>query len=223
MTKRQYMTKLLLFVACTVAVLTGCVRRDEPELVGLQQERTDTSEKISAGTSSISASSLSGSTKLKEVQEAAQGTITVYVCGAVQNPGVYDLEDGARICDAVEAAGGFSDNADPSYLNQAEYAQDAQKLEVPTLEEAQKLREETSVQEAAGTAGDNTGTGDGKVSINDADVTGLMQLPGIGEGKAKAIIEYREKNGRFKNLEDLMQVPGIKQASFDKLKDSIKL
>lgn len=235
MTKKQYMTKLLLFVACTMFVLTGCVRRDEPELVSLQEGKAAASGEASAGTSSVSESvsgsesiSESGQRTAKEAEKTAgkaDGTVTVFVCGAVESPGVYVLPDGSRICDAVEAAGGFLEDADPSYLNQAEYVQDAQKLEIPTSEEAQELREQGASEDSQDSAvpEDNKQSGDGKVSINDAGVTELMQLPGIGEGKAKAIIEYREKNGRFGSLEDLMKVPGIKQASFDKLRDSIKL
>lgn len=220
MTKKQYMTKLLLFVACTMFVLAGCVRRDEPELVSLQEGKAAASGEASAGTSSVS--EISEMKTTEEAKAKTDSTITVFVCGAVQSPGVYVLADGSRVCDAVEAAGGLSENADPSYLNQAEYVQDAQKLEVPTLEEAVKLREQAPAQES-GASGDGQQSGDGKVSINDAGVTELMQLPGIGEGKAKAIVEYREKNGRFGSLEDLMKVPGIKQASFDRLRDSIKL
>lgn len=198
-------------------VLAGCVRRDEPELVSLQEEKAAASVEASAGTSSVSETE-----KNEETEAGTDSAITVFICGAVQNPGVYVLADGSRVCDAVEAAGGFSEHADSSYINQAEYVEDAQKLEIPTREEAAKLREQMPLQEASA-SGDGQQSGDGKVSINDAGVTELMQLPGIGEGKAKAIIEYREKNGRFGSLEDLMKVPGIKQASFDKLRDSIKL
>lgn len=221
MTTRQYMTKLLLFVACTMTVLSGCVRREQPELVDLKEE-TSAPADASAGTSSVSTPKKSESFADTESAGGETGsTVTVYVCGAVKSPGVYVLDEGARICDAVEAAGGFEDNADESYVNQAQYVSDAQKVEIPTKEEAAQLREQNPAREETKTAGG--GQEDEKVSINDADVTELMSLPGIGESKAKAIVTYREKNGRFQSLEDLMKVPGIKQASFDKLKDSIRL
>ncbi len=131
----------------------------------------------------------------------------VYVCGCVENPGVYSLEEGARICDALELAGGVSKEGKPETLHQAEPLADGQTIYVPSKFEVV----------------DTTSEEDGLVDINKADKAGLMTLPGIGESKAEVILQYREEHGAFQSIEDLMQIPGIKEGVFDKIKDSIKV
>lgn len=172
--------------------------------------------------------------------------MTVHVCGAVRQEGVYTLPAGSRIRDAVEAAGGFDETADTAYVNLAAELQDAWQIRIPTEEEAAALRggaDPTAVYGAgsaaagavpsgvygAGSAAAGTGTGaeqaapatPGKVNLNTASKEELMQIPGIGEKKAQSILDYRQQSGGFEKIEDLMKVPGIKDASFQKLKDYI--
>ena len=138
----------------------------------------------------------------------------VHVCGEVMRPGVYELEAGSRIYEAVELAGGFTQEAAASYLNLAQEIADGMKIEVPSEADLEKLPETP-----AGTAG--AVPDDGKVNINTADKASLMTLKGIGEAKAEDIISYRDSNGPFGSIEDIMKVPGIKNAAFEKIKDDI--
>lgn len=157
----------------------------------------------------------------------------VYVCGQVVNPGVYRLEEGMRIFEAVELAGGFTGDARPEYLNLAEPVFDGMKILVP--DEAQvsdpSWNGQTGSPGAGRSPGGQTGVysqSDGtvpvkKVNINSASKEELMILTGIGESRAADIIRYRTEEGAFSRIEDIMKVPGIKEASFRKLKDQIEV
>lgn len=132
--------------------------------------------------------------------------ICVYVCGAVNAPGVYTLPAGSRVYEAVRMAGGLSDEADERAVNQAELLTDGRQVTIPTKAEVLKGEE--------GAAG-------GPVNINTAGVSELMRLSGVGESRAKDIIAYRKEHGAFSVPEDIMKVPGIKEAVFEKIKDDI--
>lgn len=138
--------------------------------------------------------------------------IYVYVCGEVMSPGVYALTEGSRIYEAVEAAGGFTDEAAEQSLNLAAMVSDGMQITVYSMKEAETLQES-----AAG----KTGAAGSFVNLNTATKEELMTLKGIGEAKAEDILRYREKSGGFKRIEDIMKVPGIKDAGFQKIKDSI--
>lgn len=136
--------------------------------------------------------------------QTEKSTVCVYVCGCVSNPGVYELVTQSRICDAIDAAGGFLSDAAMESVNLAEYVEDGQQITVLSVEDYQVGQVEN-----------------GLVNINKASVEELMTLPGIGEAKAKAIVSYRESNGNFKTIEDIMNVSGIKEGAFSKIKDMI--
>lgn len=139
--------------------------------------------------------------------------ICVDVSGCVVNPGVYMMPEGSRVYEAVEYAGGFLPEADKAYLNLAAVVIDGQKLLVLSKEEAataSKSQWQSSENETSG-----------KVNINTATKEELMTLSGIGESRAKSIINYRESHGGFSAIEDIMNVSGIKEAAFEKIKDSI--
>lgn len=142
--------------------------------------------------------------------------ICVFVCGQVAEPGVYELAAGSRIYQAVEASGGMLETADPSYVNQAELLEDGQRIYIPSEEEVSSGQ----LKEAEDSSGEK-GSGDGRVNINTAGKEELMTLTGIGEKKAEAIIQYREANGGFQTLEELMQVAGIKEGTYEKIKEDI--
>ncbi len=151
----------------------------------------------------------------------------VYVCGAVREPGVYPMYEGMRVFEAVRLAGGFAQNADQEWLNQAETVQDGQRLCVYTLEETAQLRL-IQADGGIGAFGDSPavgnsspGSGDGKVNLNTADSETLKTLPGIGDAKAEAIIQYRQENGAFSVIEEIQNISGIKNAVFAKIKDLI--
>ncbi len=164
--------------------------------------------------------------------------IYVHVCGAVAKPGVYGMPEGSRFYEAVEAAGGFSEDACQDYLNMAALLADGSRLEIPTL---QVIRERETAEYKSGQSGESgketehhyytvpeapaaekesaESAGGGLVNINTADMAGLCALPGIGEGRAKAIIEYREKQGGFQKKEDIMQVSGIGEKMYARMEE----
>ncbi len=147
-------------------------------------------------------------TETEVIAETEAVQIFVYVCGAVEHPDVYALPSGARANEAIEAAGGMTQEAEPSALNLAKVLGDGEKLYVPS----------------AGEAGEgNMPADDGRVDLNTADAAALQTLPGIGQAKAAAIIAYREKEGPFADIEDLLKVPGIKEGTFSGLKDLVKI
>lgn len=145
--------------------------------------------------------------------------IKVYVCGAVQRPDVYEISADSRIVDAVSAAGGFAIDAYPEAMNLAETVSDGSRIYVPTKEEVDALAVVYS--DTGSGSGDTTSDSTDRVNINTATLEELTTLPGIGDTRARAIIDYREQNGAFGNIEDIMQVTGIKEKSFSKIKDSI--
>ena len=137
--------------------------------------------------------------------------VYVYVTGAVANPGVYSLDEGLRVCDAVEAAGGLTEDADASTVNLARVLSDGEHIALPT-----KAEVETAL--AQGSAG---GAAVASSLVNTADASALETLSGVGSATAQAIISDREQNGPFSTIEDLMRVDGIGEKKFAKLKDSI--
>lgn len=134
--------------------------------------------------------------------------IMVHLCGFVVSPGVYEVPEGSRVYEVIELAGGFLTGAAESYLNLAEIVTDGQKLVVPSLDEVESDR----YGEIA------AGKEDGLININTADKKLLMTLPGIGEARAEAIIAWRTENGDFQTKEEIMQVSGIKEAAYEKIK-----
>lgn len=152
--------------------------------------------------------------KTAQMADTQNSVCYVYVCGAVGNPGVYPLPSGSRVYEAIEAAGGLLEEAGADCVNQAEPVSDGQMIKVLTAEEAEK--------NAADTARTNTPeASDGRVNINTAVAAELMTLPGVGESKAESIISYREENGGFDKIEDIMNITGIKEGVFEKIKDDI--
>lgn len=140
----------------------------------------------------------------------------VYVCGAVNAPGVYPIEENMRVFEAVALAGGFTEQADTQWVNQAEAVEDGQKLYIYTKEETCQMESEAAVQSRS--SGESS---DGRININEASKDLLMTLPGIGESKADAVIQYRSEHGAFGSIEEIQNVPGIKNAVFQNIKDHI--
>ena len=151
----------------------------------------------------------------------SQSTIFVHVCGKVNDPAVYEFENGARVVEAIEKAGGFMENAATDYLNLAKVLTDGEKIYVPDKEEALGLNP-VNVDTAQGNVADAKDTNT-KVNINTASKEELLSLKGIGDSRAEDIINYRTENGKFAAIEDIMKVPGIKQGAFNKIKDNIML
>lgn len=165
-----------------------------------------------------------------DVQNSDLKLIYVHICGAVKNPAVYSLSEGARVCDAIAMAGGFTENAADDYVNQARFLTDGERVYIPKKDELSDL---STSQYAAGqpvSSSDGSQGGSGvqagsteklPVNINTAGVSELTSLPGIGESRAESIIAYRESHGAFSRIEDIMQISGIKGAAYEKIKDRI--
>lgn len=171
-----------------------------------------------------------------EAETAPIKTMWIHVCGEVGAPGVYELAEGSRVCQAVEAAGGFTEAAQQDYLNMAQELFDGMKVEIPDRETARRLKEQKVSPQlltpgkaeggkpgAGSPAGGQSGFGTAppKVNINTASKEELMTLRGVGGSRAEDIIAYREARGAFKRIEDIMKVSGIKEAMFEKIKESI--
>ena len=145
-------------------------------------------------------------------QEAAPAQIFVYVCGAVNQPGVYEMLEGDRIFAAIELAAGFTVEAHQQSINLADKVTDGLQVMVPTKAEAAMQPVQAMV--------DSSGKQD-LININTADATRLQELSGIGEAKAKAILAHREQNGLFNSIEDIKAVSGIGEKLYEKIKENI--
>lgn len=148
-----------------------------------------------------------------ETPTSAPETIVVSVAGAVNEPGIVELESGARVADAIEAAGGLTDGADPGFLNLARVVADGDLVAVPDAAAA-----------GAPAPGDAGGAAaGGLVNINVAGVAELDALNGIGPVLAERIIEYREANGSFGSVDELSEVSGIGSALLEQLREQVTL
>lgn len=143
-------------------------------------------------------------------ENTVQAMVKVFVCGAVKYPSLYEIPEDSRVFDAVQAAGGLSDDANPDYVNQAAFVEDGQRIYIPRMGE--------KLEPLEGSVGQMS---DGRVNLNTADLNTLMTLPGIGENKAKKILEYRNKMGRFSTIEEIMNVTGIGESIYQSLQDVI--
>lgn len=148
-------------------------------------------------------------------EEAVMQQLFVEIKGAVMYPGVYELERDQRIKDVVQLAGGYTENADTQFINHAQKVQDEMVIYIPIMGE--QLEEGASSLLTLPTETNK----EQKININKADVATLATLPGIGPSKAQSILTYREENGQFQIIDDLKNVSGIGDKTFEKLKDAI--
>ena len=166
--------------------------------------------------SAVSKDSSSEKEVKKEEKEESpeQDLITVDVKGAVKSPGIYDLPVGSRVHDAVQKAGGLTDEADSKSLNLAQKISDEALVYVPT-----KGEEAASQQAASGTSPSTSK--EKKVNLNKASLEELKQVKGLGGKRAQDIIDHREANGKFKSVDELKKVSGIGAKTIEKLKDYV--
>ncbi len=237
--EKERKKKLIIFCFLVPALtcLFGCTKREQLTIMTKEQETQETQkteedrsvidkqagryEGMSENTpEDMSASA--GQPQESAPEPQTEQTIFVHVCGAVRTPGVYELKSGSRVYEAVEAAGGFTDDAEENYVNQAQILSDGIKLMIPTAEEALAMPEGgMDTQTEAGTAGQPAD--DGRVNINTASEQELCTIPGIGATRAAAIVRYRQEHGNFDSVEDIMKVTGIKEGTYEKIKDNIKV
>ena len=171
---------------------------------------------LQAEVSAVSKDSSSEKEVKKEEKEesAEQDLITVDVKGAVKSPGIYDLPVGSRVHDAVQKAGGLTEEADSKSLNLAQKVSDEALVYVPT-----KGEEAASQQAASGTT--PSSSKEKKVNLNKASLEELKQVKGLGGKRAQDIIDHREANGKFKSVDELKKVSGIGAKTIEKLKDYV--
>ena len=160
---------------------------------------------------------LSESIEISDTEDK-NDTIYVQVCGMVRSPGVYELKTGDRVYMAIEKAGGLSQDAAADAVNQAEVLTDGQMVRIPDKKEWEELKLTGNAAEVL----QESGPDDGLIDINSADEAMLTTLPGIGEAKARSIIEYRNSNGSFKRIEDIKNVSGIGNGLYEKIRDRIR-
>ena len=155
--------------------------------------------------------------EVEPIPNTLQTKIFVDVKGAVTSPGVYEAFDGERVLNLVERAGGLLESADKNNINFAMKVVDEMVLYIPVVGEQNSSLTDLG---AVGSLQEETTT-DGKINLNSATELDLQTLPGIGPSKAAAIMEYRDTNGPFKSVEDLMEISGIGEKTFEKLKEHI--
>ena len=240
---------MALLVIWAIVCLTGCTRREDAFL----EEITSDSEDIediegTEGMGNADGTETAGEKQPEEKQSeentilpAAQISQTIFVdiCGAVANPGVYELDEGSRIFQAVDAAGGYLPEAAQNYLNKARSLMDGQQIYVPTEEEiaehleaiaakapealqGSESQDAGNVERPESSTAEESGS-DLVINLNTADTSQLCTLSGIGQSKAEAIIAYREEHGGFTSVEEIMNVEGIKEGTFSKIKDKISV
>lgn len=227
--RKKRMMAMTFAALLAFAVLSGCGSREDAltlEEVRTQEaspEENQSEDNQSDGdVSEEQEESRSGEEASAFRKEQEEGEpLCVFVCGQVAEPGVYELPAGSRIYQAVEEAGGMLETADETYVNQAQYLEDGQRIYIPSVEEVASGLTEAYEGDASGQTDD--AEADGRVNINTASKEELMTLTGIGEKKAEAIIQYREASGGFQTVEELMQVEGIKEGTFEKIKEDIKV
>lgn len=224
----------VLVIAVAAAALVGAASSDGLTILAADEESEDEEELAEEPEDE------SGDSDADEAESAEDdsgtdageepSTIVVYVCGAVVSPGVFELEEGARIQDAILAAGGFSDDAATESLNLASLVEDGEQIDVPTLEELEEAEaagiELTTTTTSSSTSdsssdGSSDSSSTGLININTATAEELEELPGIGEVTAANIVADREENGPFSSIEDITRVSGIGDAKYAAIADLI--
>ena len=221
MTKTHQWMLFFLFLFFASAVL-ACTKETE-KLVFYQttqiQKMDDSKEDTQFLQEEVQISQVSESS-LHETTQAVE-TIAVYLCGEVCNPGVYVLQAGSRLYQAVEEAGGLTANARAEAVNLARILLDSEQIYIPNIAESIDQIEKETQNVISPAAVVSPASSDNLLNINQASESELMQLPGIGQVKAAAIVTYRNSNGPFSSIEEIKNVPGIKEAAFEKIKGMI--
>lgn len=206
---QKYKYRLKNFAGClmlTVLLLCGCTGGNDLEIVTASEEVQEPAQ-------------ISGASE--------ETTVYVQVTGAVKYPGVYELPEGSRVFEAIEKAGGMTDDARAESINQALEVSDGQLIVLYTQQEWQQMQAGTmNGSEDLAAAQDvlsESAADDGRININTASAEQLCTISGIGESRAQSIITYREQNGAFESIEEIKKVSGIKDGLFQKIKDKIKV
>lgn len=220
---------VLLIVALISAVIVSAVGHQAGRHIIAPAAATDAATigpGVAGAAPGASGEGASGQGAAGQGGDAAGAIIFVHVLGAVRRSGLFELREGARVMDAVAAAGGLTETADPAGVNLARPVTDGEQLYLPALGEAQPGAPPGLPAGGAGGGGASGGAAGGavagvKVNLNMAAAPELESLPRIGPAMAQRIIDYREANGRFTSVEELRNVTGIGEKTFDGLKDLV--
>lgn len=203
---KKELGKVLAGVLSCCMLLNGCESVAQDEIAwSLEEEEVALSESLEEKNAETECMTITQET-----------VIYVYVCGAVENPGVYEIPEGSRLFELIDSAGGMLENADVTSQNLARVVQDGEQIQILTKEETKELKA-SGVSVVTGNAAKKQNL----VNINTASVQELTTLTGIGESRALAIIAYREENGLFQNIDGIKKVAGIKEGLFEKIKNQI--
>lgn len=207
-----YVTKMqissIFILLSFVFFVSGCTKKTE--------ETADWIPYVEETTKELSVDSLEA-TSMETV--SVEEKYFVHVCGAIEKPGVYEMPKKSRIFEVIEKAGGFTKEADEEFINLAEEIRDGSRIIIPTKEETSKLDQEANKQ--YGIVSDREEDASALIDLNTADKEVLCSLPGVGDAKAEAIILYRKEHGEFHSIDEIMQIAGIKESLFYKIKDKI--
>lgn len=206
---------LFLAVVSTAFLLCGCTSGNDVYLETASDSVTEQEE-----TENQTEQTETKNEDLNIIQETNTGGLCyVHLCGAVEHPGIYILPEGSRIYEAVLMAGGLTEDACEESVNQAEVLTDGQLIKILTKEEMEKATNDAL---SGGSQAAET-INDGRINLNTATIAELTTLPGVGESKAEAIIAYREEHNGFSSIEEIMNIAGIKDGIFQRIKEKIKV
>lgn len=216
----MYLKKILLILIGIAIILSGAIfvlyknnQSKTEEIVDIFKEKEDKEE----------VTEITGETEEKENIEK----IVVDIKGMVANPGVYEVDSTSRINDVIALAGGLIEGADTSMINLAKIVEDEMTIIIYSSKEVlEKYKEEVCICDCPLITNDacieeQESSNNEIININTATTEELTKITGIGEAKAKSIIEYRDQNGKFNNIEEIKNVPGIGDSIFEKIKDYI--
>ncbi len=195
--KNMAKTAAIICIVIAAAVFFGQKGENDNISVQLEDESfTSSAESVEEEEESVS-----------EERQTEEQEIYVDISGQVEKPGVYIVSDGTRLYEVIEKAGGLKKNAEMDQINRAEIVTDGQKIVIPAKGE--------TIAASGGAAAS------GLININTADSTALQEIPGVGPATAEKIIAYRTENGRFASKEDIKNVSGIGEKTYEKMKDKI--
>lgn len=220
----RWAEKLLAHKAVVVAILVVIAAASGLAMASFNSRSSgvsfERSDKASASDVRAAGDASPDDADVSSAKSSSVAEVYVDVDGAVVRPGVYRLKDGARVSQAIDAAGGLTTEADVTGLNRASKVTDGQKIYVPTVGEQQAAAAVEGAESGAATTS-GAGSSSGLVNINTASAAELQTLSGIGPSMAQSIIDERSKNGPFASVDDLMRVSGIGEKKLAKIKDGI--
>ena len=216
MNKKHLIMIIVVFFIGITGVVFYMNKSNDSELVDCDTQISYSEEDNSNSKKTTDNNSKDSNTSSKDNKNKK---IYVHICGEVNEPGVYELKEDARVIDAIEAAKGLTQAASQQSVNQAEKLEDSEQIYVPSIKEV-KDNVNQSVKSSDSNSSINN-AGNGKININTASQEELTTLPGIGVAKAQKIIAYRQQNGSFLKIEDIMKISGIKEGLFNKISENI--